>query len=353
MKNFSPAAFQKVVLAWYDQYGRKDFPWQRHKTPYRVWVSEIMLQQTQVNTVIPYFERFMRHFPDLHSLAQATADEVLHLWSGLGYYSRARNLHRSAQLISDQFKGELPKDLTLLQQLPGIGRSTAGAILSSAFQQKAPILDGNVKRLLSRFHAIATAIDEPKTLAQLWTLAEKYTPSQRVADYTQAMMDLGATICTRHNPRCVNCPLAKHCQAHQQGIAQQLPHKKKRRALPTRQATFLIFTHEDKVLLEKRPQNGIWGGLWSLPELSQKISLAQARDLCVQQFAIKPLAVKRLEAFRHSFTHFHLDIFPLYLEIPIYQKIDSVKQIWYSLSQPPAIGLPAPVNALLKNLEVK
>ncbi|HLF66344.1 MAG TPA: A/G-specific adenine glycosylase, partial [Gammaproteobacteria bacterium] len=223
----TPARFQQSVLAWFDDHGRKSFPWQQNKTPYRVWVSEIMLQQTQVTTVIPYFERFMQRFPDVATLANASDDDVLHLWSGLGYYSRARNLHRSAKIIQQDYQGHFPDELELLCELPGIGKSTAGAILTCAFHKKATILDGNVKRLLTRFYALHT----PKDI-DLWALAEKLTPRQRVADYTQVMMDLGATLCTRLNPNCSRCPLKKHCLAFAQDLTTVLPAKKVSRRIP-------------------------------------------------------------------------------------------------------------------------
>ena len=246
IKLLSPKKFQTQILSWFDQHGRKTLPWQLNKTPYRVWVSEIMLQQTQVSTVIPYFQRFMERFPDVASLAAATEDEVLHLWTGLGYYSRARNLHRTAKIVMEMHQGVFPDELEALEKLAGIGRSTAGAIRPLAFEKKAAILDGNVKRVLTRLHGITEWPGENKVAAQLWSLAEKYSPEQRIADYTQAMMDIGATLCVRGTPRCGDCPFQKFCVAYQQGIAKDLPKKKPSAKIPVRQATLLVFLKNDQ-----------------------------------------------------------------------------------------------------------
>lgn len=348
-----PLIFHKRVLAWFDRFGRRSFPWQQNKTPYRVWVSEIMLQQTQVTTVIPYFQRFMERFPDLATLAKAQEDEVLHLWTGLGYYSRARNLHRSAKLIQEEYDGQFPDNLEQILQLPGIGRSTAGAILSCAFNKKAAILDGNVKRLLTRFHALTQPLDDKKTIDQLWQLAEIYTPSKRVADYTQAMMDLGATLCTPKNPRCSDCPVLANCEGRRLGLADVLPYKKKKASLVTRKATFLIVQNQDHVLLQKRPSTGIWGGLWSLPEIPEKASSSQIKHYCLQTFQLKIKNCQVLKPFRHTFSHFHLEIYPVRLEIDRARPsaMDRKSQIWYSLRHPKTIGLPAPILSLLGELK--
>lgn len=252
--------FQRRLLKWFDTHGRKSLPWQIDKTPYRVWISEIMLQQTQVATVIPYFVKFMRQFPDVASLAEAHEDEVLHLWAGLGYYSRARNLQRAAKMVMADFDGRFPGTLETLQRLPGIGPSTAGAIMSIAYQQPAAILDGNVKRVLARIHAITQPINEKRTEEWLWDLAVEYTPNKRVADYTQAIMDLGATLCTRSKPNCKACPFAAECKAYAADLVNQIPAKKAAAKIPTREATFLIIRCEDRVLLHKRPPSGICGG---------------------------------------------------------------------------------------------
>ncbi len=352
MAKLTPSAFQKRVLAWFDRFGRNSLPWQQNKTPYRVWVSEVMLQQTQVSTVVPYFQRFMERFPDLATLAQAEEDEVLHLWTGLGYYSRARNLHRSAKMIQDEGGGKFPEDLEGIQRLPGIGRSTAGAILSCAFNKKAAILDGNVKRLLARFHALTTPLDDKKTSDQLWMLAEAYTPSRRIADYTQAMMDLGATLCTPKNPRCPDCPVLRYCEGKRLGLAEVLPYKNKKAPLPVRKTTFLILQNKTKILLQKRPAKGIWGGLWSLPELPEKVSVAQIKEHCSQAFQLQAKSYQHLKPFRHTFTHFHLEIQPVRLEVTLSpaHNMDQKKEIWYSLRRPETLGLPAPVLSLLGEL---
>ncbi len=352
MTKLSPSLFQKSVLKWFDRFGRHELPWQQNKTAYRVWVSEIMLQQTQVSTVIPYFERFMQRLPDLASLAKAQEDEVLHLWTGLGYYSRARNLHRSAKMIVQEWQGIFPDDLEKLQSLPGIGRSTAGAILSCAFNKKAAILDGNVKRLLARFHGLREPIDDKKTLDQLWALAEEYTPSRRNADYSQVLMDLGATLCTPKQPRCPACPVLSSCQAHQQGLVDQIPAKKKKAKLPLRQVTFLILLHQQQLLLQKRPAKGIWGGLWSLPEMPEKAALAEIKRYCVEVWGLRIKKSRILESFRHTFTHFHLEIHPVCIDLalPLPKDLVGENQIWYSLLQPQMLGLPAPVLTLLGNL---
>jgi A/G-specific adenine glycosylase len=349
--NLSPKKFQHLVLNWFDEHGRKTLPWQQNKTPYRVWVSEIMLQQTQVSTVIPYYMRFMQRFPDLASLAVAQEDEVLHLWTGLGYYSRARNLHRTAQDVLTLHHGNFPNDLEQLQTLRGIGRSTAGAILAIAFEKRAAILDGNVKRVLTRLHGITEWPGEKNIKAQLWQYAEEYTPKIRIADYTQAMMDIGATLCVRGTPKCSACPFQKTCVAHLQGIAKTLPKKKPSVKIPTRQITLVVFVkNTQQVLLEKRPSSGIWGGLWSLPELAGEItSVDEVRLACLQRFKHKITKVELGKRFRHTFSHFHLDILPAFVSVTATagKIMEAGQQIWYNLEQPESVGLPAPVKNLL------
>lgn len=348
----NPLQFQKSILAWFDLHGRKQLPWQQNKTPYRVWLSEIMLQQTQVATVIPYFERFMQHFPDLTALAKAHEDEVLHLWAGLGYYSRARNLHRAAKMVMDQFNGAFPNTLEDLQSLPGIGASTAGAILAIAFNQAAAILDGNVKRVLTRFHGITEPINEKRIENILWEFAKSYTPAQRCADYTQAMMDLGATLCMRRKPQCNICPLLGNCVAAQQGIAELLPKKKTTRQLPTRTATLLILKKGPDILLYKRPPTGIWGSLWSLPEIAGLPELTAIQAHCWLHFKLHVNDFQSLASFRHTFSHYHLDIFPIVIELKkISAKImEETQQIWYNPSKPNSIGLPKPIQSIMRTL---
>lgn len=333
------------VLTWFRQHGRHDLPWQQDATPYRVWVSEIMLQQTQVSTVIPYYQRFMQRFPFLQTLATAPIDEVLHLWTGLGYYARARNLHKTAQLLCAQHDGEFPGSLEALETLPGIGRSTAGAILSLSMGQRGVILDGNVKRVLCRYYAIEHWSGETKTHKNLWQLAEQSTPALDFADYTQAMMDLGATVCTRSNPGCAHCPVRDHCQALATGRVRSLPVSKPRKTLPIRKVFMLLCHHQQQVLLEQRPATGIWGGLWSPPEFSELDTLlAWTGNRHGQAQQSWPIT-------RHTFSHFHLDITP----VPAVMSVNSVAEAspglcWYPLDHSVKLGLAAPVKKLLQQL---
>ncbi len=350
--NITPHRFQALLFKWFDQHGRKQLPWQKNKTPYRVWVSEIMLQQTQVKTVIPYFERFMQQFPTIDALAAAPEDQVLHLWAGLGYYSRARNLHRTAKVIIEQLDGIFPDTLKELQQLPGIGLSTAGAIISIAHQKRATILDGNVKRVLARFYGITDPINEKKIENHLWQLAETLTPTKRTADYTQAIMDLGATLCTRSKPSCLQCPFVRHCVAHQQNIASLLPRKKVTKKIPVRRATFIILKKDHHIYLQKRPNNGIWGGLWSLPEMAGKPEKQAIVSFCQEQWQLSVKHYQTLPAFRHTFSHYHVDIFPILIDADRLstKTMTAASQIWYNLQHPNKIGLPKPVQSLLREL---
>lgn len=338
--------FAHRLLTWFDQFGRLDLPWQQAKNPYRVWVSEIMLQQTQVQTAIPFFTRFMERFPDVTTLAHAALDDVLHYWTGLGYYNRAKNLHKAAQQILTLHQGHMPADQSQLEALPGIGRSTAGAILSIAYNQKAPILDGNVKRVLTRLHGILGWVGEKKTQDLLWQIAEKHTPQQRVADFTQAIMDFGATYCTRSKPRCLECPFAKNCRAYQQGIVKQLPATKPKKSIPCRQATFLILHYKHTVLLQKREQKGVWHGLFSVPEMPGKPNAKEIKAFCETQFSLQVNTLHRRTPFRHTFSHYHLDIVPVFITLK--SRIKNQSTLWYNLKNPPAVGLPAPVKSLLR-----
>ena len=337
-----------TLLAWFDQHGRHDLPWQSPRHPYRVWISEIMLQQTQVTTVIPYFERFMQRFDNVVTLANAPIDEVLHLWTGLGYYARARNLHRAAQQIRDQHQGEFPSTFDDIIALPGIGRSTAGAILAQAFEQPYAILDGNVKRVLTRLHAIEGWPGQKTVEQQLWQVAEYHTPEARLADYTQAIMDLGATCCTRSKPQCLICPLQADCQALQQQRQTDFPTRKPKKAIPVRQTQMLVLYSESQtILLEQRPPTGIWGGLWSFPECAPGEDIAQ---WCQDYLQLQVEHVTPLPTIRHTFSHFHLDITPVRAHASTTGIMDSDKHIWYNTQQPDALGLPAPVKVILDNL---
>lgn len=349
----TPRQFQQRLLRWFNHHGRKTLPWQQDKTPYRVWISEIMLQQTQVATVIPYYERFMHHFPDIHHLANATDDDVMHLWAGLGYYSRARNLHRAAKMVAHDFNGVFPDTNEGLQQLPGIGQSTAGAILAIAYNKQATILDGNVKRVLTRLHGIKKPINEKSTENTLWDIAVSYTPKARVADYTQAIMDLGATFCTRAKPQCTACPFNRDCIAYAKDIVHLLPLKKSTKKIPVRAATFLILRHDSKVLLVKRPESGIWGGLWSLPEIDEIADEKRIRVHCQRQMHMRVQSVEALPMFRHTFSHYHLDIHPFLIDIKSIPSrvMEDNQHSWYNLLQPLALGLPKPIMKIIENLK--
>lgn len=341
--------FSRAVLDWYDEYGRKQLPWQHDINTYRVWLSEIMLQQTQVATVIPYFLRFTERFPTLTALANAPLDEVLHLWTGLGYYARARNLHACAKAVRDQYGGEFPQTVEQLAQLPGIGRSTAGAICSIVWNKPTPILDGNVKRVLARYFAVAGWPGQADIGKRLWQLAEQLTPSDDNAHYTQAMMDLGATVCTRSKPRCLLCPLEAHCQAQTQGNPQDYPGKKPPKTLPVKSVQMLMLQNRNgDILLEQRPPQGIWGGLWSFPELACG---ADPLDFCLDQGATAHRS-ETWSTYRHTFSHYHLDITPVWLLLG--KEPDRImandRLLWYNKRQPPAIGLAAPVKRLLAQL---
>jgi len=345
------AEFAERVLAWFDLHGRKDLPWQVNPTPYRVWVSEIMLQQTQVSTVIPYYQKFMDAFPDVQVLADAPLDRVLQHWSGLGYYARARNLHKAASQVRDDFAGLFPDDIESVMCLPGIGRSTAGAILSLSGGQRHPILDGNVKRVLARFYAVDGWPGKTAVLNKLWSLSDAVTPAKRVADFNQAMMDLGATVCTRGVPGCDACPLRDGCQAVEQGIQQQLPAPRPRNAIPVRSACMLLLTDPDQaVYLEQRPASGIWGGLWSFPEFADREALRAWLD---QQNVCSDRELEVWQTMRHTFSHFHLDITPCRLRVQNqrFSVMEADKGVWYKTGHSKALGFSAPVQRILKRLQ--
>ena len=367
------------LLAWFDHHGRSHLPWQRDISPYRVWVSEIMLQQTQVSTVIPYFERFMASFPSVQHLADAPTDVVLHHWTGLGYYARARNLHRAARRVCDEHAGVFPDTVDDLCTLPGIGRSTAGAIVSIACGGRAPILDGNVKRVLARYHAVDGWPGRADVLKTLWHYAEEHTPQRRVADYTQAIMDLGATVCRRSSPICSECPLSSECLANRQGNPADYPGRKPRRALPVRATTFILAQGDTgEWLLEQRPPSGIWGGLWCFPAVADATGLqkdgkpgplrqtqdpghdhqaaARPADIalrwCLDQLQLEPDHTEPLPSFRHTFSHYHLDITPV--RVRLAQSPEQVRAddrfLWYNPTSPAQVGLAAPVARLLAEL---
>ena len=343
--------FADRLLAWYDEDGRKDLPWQHRPDAYRVWVSEIMLQQTQVQTVLPYYEQFMRRFPDVVSLADAPVDDVLAHWSGLGYYARARNLHKAAQLVRDEHAGVFPVAIDQVVALPGIGRSTAGAILALACGQRHAILDGNVKRVLARHDAIGGWPGTTAVATALWQSAERNTPTERVAAYTQAIMDLGATLCRRSRPACSTCPVHADCSARLSDTIDRYPGRKPRKAKPLKQTTMVLAVSHDALYLERRPAAGIWGGLWSLPEM--------ARD-DVDSWCRRVLDGGRYErqtwdTLRHSFSHFDLDIEPVVVRSAARSRTvaDGEDTTWLRLDSQPPGGVAAPVQRLINQLKTE
>lgn len=344
-----PDAVAPRLLRWYDQHGRQGLPWHHDRSPYRVWVSEIMLQQTQVATVIPYFEAFMARFPDVQSLAEAPTDDILSHWSGLGYYARARNLQKAAQRVITEFAGEFPADQALLETLPGIGRSTAAAILAQAFEQRATILDGNVKRVLARYHGIEGWPGQTAVLRKLWACAEQHTPKQRARDYTQAIMDLGAMVCTRSRPDCNQCPLAADCSALAEGQPTRYPAPKPKTAKPEKTTWMVILEdHQGRILLERRPPSGIWGGLWSLPEIDPAHTADELPDACEQRFRVNCQALRLGSGFRHTFSHYHLHIQPATLQVDIAAAVaEQPDHRWIHRDEALSLGLPAPVRTLL------
>ena len=342
--------FARALLAWFDAHGRKNLPWQHPRSAYRVWLSEVMLQQTQVRTVIPYFERFVAELPTLTDLARASEDRVLALWSGLGYYSRARNLHRTAKLCVERHGGDLPRDIDALATLPGIGRSTAAAIVAQAWDEPHAILDGNVRRVLARWHGVRGWPGSAAVQKRLWHFAETHTPRTRCADYTQAIMDLGAMVCVRSRPLCAACPIADGCVARRDGLTHELPQAKPTREKPVRSTTMLLLRDEQgRILLERRPPAGIWARLWSLPETSDATAAHAALG---ERFHARVRTQTTLASFRHSFTHYYLDIAPLVFEVTRLVRVADDPDIdWYAPAEIEELGLPAPVRALIRSLE--
>lgn len=346
--NFSP-----LLLKWFDLHGRHDLPWQKNITPYRVWISEIMLQQTRVSTVIPYFNAFIKKFPDVQKLAKASLDEVLHQWTGLGYYARARNLHRTAILITENCGGNFPREYEKLIELPGIGRSTAGAILSIASGQRHPILDGNVKRVLSRYHAIKGWTGTPAVERKLWRLAEEHTPDKFADRYTQAIMDLGATICVRKQPLCYQCPIAADCKANLLSSQHIYPYPKPARKLPVKKTIFTILeNHHGEILLEQRKPSGIWGGLWAFPECPPEINVS---DWIREKLGYEVNTLEYQDQIRHTFSHYHLDIVPVHAKITDKESRinDSGNFCWYNSRYKKNIGLATPVKKLLSKFTME
>ena len=346
-----PTLFAPRLVAWFAGHGRHDLPWQRQRTLYGVWASEIMLQQTQVGVVVPYYQRFMRHFPDVRALAEAPLDAVLHDWSGLGYYARARNLHRAAQVVRDTHGGEIPRAFAALVALPGVGRSTAGAILALALDERHPILDGNVKRVLARWFGIEGYPGEARVARELWEASDAVTPAGQAAVFTQAIMDLGATLCTRAKPACERCPVSAGCVARRDARIAELPASRPAKARPRRHVFWLILRCGDSVLLEQRPPAGIWGGLWGFPEFATR----ELADTALRRGLGAGSSVTGLSpapAIAHSFTHFDLEIVPLIGELAgtAAGVMEGLGQTWYNSRAPAKLGLAAPVATLLREL---
>jgi A/G-specific adenine glycosylase len=339
------SAFANAIIAWQKQHGRNDLPWQNTVNPYAIWVSEIMLQQTQVAAVIGYYGNFMQRFPTITALANATQEDVLQSWSGLGYYSRARNLHNAAQKIVDDFGSVFPTEFNDILSLPGIGRSTAAAISTFALNAPQPILDGNVKRVFARHFNIAGWPSAPKVTQQLWQIAECENPRHEAIAYTQGLMDLGATLCSRTKPKCAACPVNASCAAFKLGLVSSLPTPKPRKALPEKSTTMLVFLNNREVLLEKRPQTGIWGGLWSLPEIDM---FEIASEVAQSRFGIEVEAEEPLALINHAFTHFKLAITPQPLQV-VRQTLraQTPNMIWLPIDEAISAAIPTPVRKIL------
>jgi len=337
-----------LLLPWFNKSGRHDLPWQKNINPYRVWISEIMLQQTQVKTVIPYYDKFTRQFPHVGALAESDLDSVLHLWTGLGYYARARNMHRAARWVEGRFGGEFPRELETLMSLPGVGRSTAGAILALSLNRPYPVLDGNVKRVLTRYYGVHGWPGRKQVENGLWEIAERNTARRKPAAYTQAIMDLGATVCVRSRPLCLSCPLKCGCYAFEKNQQSLLPTKKSNKPIPVRQVVFAILENQaGEVLLEKRPAAGVWGGLWSFPEYASGKALTNWIGQSHFQKLNKPIMLPKV---RHTFSHFHLDITPVKTLVAEQTNAvqDNDKYLWYSPLNDLEIGMAAPVKKLIE-----
>jgi A/G-specific adenine glycosylase len=341
--------FAQRLIHWQGCHGRHDLPWQRGEAmpdPYPIWLSEIMLQQTQVETVIPYYERFLQRFPDIESLASASEDEVLAHWAGLGYYSRARNLHAAARRIQTEHGGHFPRDPALIQALPGIGRSTAAAIAAFAYDQRCAILDGNVKRVLTRVFGVEGWPGEKGVENRLWSLAEDLLPAQDIRAYTQGLMDLGATLCTRAKPRCGVCPFTDACVANRQGRQHELPGPRPKRTLPEKRTAMLAILHAGEVLLEKRPSSGIWGGLWSLPECPADADISRV----AHGLGYRAKRCEALPELVHRFTHFRLAISPWRLDVGRPATSEEPGRLWLPLQDSAGVALPTPVRRILASL---
>lgn len=339
------SGFAAALIRWQKKYGRHDLPWQGRRDPYTVWLSEIMLQQTQVSSVIPYYQRFLASFPDIATLAAASQDDVLAHWSGLGYYSRARNLHQAAQQVVERHGSTFPAEFEQILALPGIGRSTAAAISAFAFGMRRAILDGNVKRVLARYFAVEGHPGTKGVEVLLWQHAEALLPQQEIEAYTQGLMDLGATVCTRSHPRCGECPVGRDCLAHHQGRQAELPSPRPRKAMPEKETVMLLLLREGEIFLEKRPPTGIWGGLWSFPEIAPG---EDPRHESLARFGFEAGRLQSLPFMQHTFTHFRLHIQPQCLEVQGIRLLASQQGgTWLGLQEALGAAIPVPVRKLL------
>ena len=343
--------FAQRLIHWQALHGRHGLPWQGSRDPYAVWLSEVMLQQTQVSSVIAYYQRFLGRFPDIAALAAAPQDDVLVHWSGLGYYSRARNLHRAAQMVVAQHGGVFPRKFEQIVALPGIGRSTAAAISAFAFGERQAILDGNVKRVLARYFAVSGYPGEGKVENLLWRHAEALLPERGIERYTQALMDLGATVCTRSRPDCERCPIKVCCVAYQQGGQATYPNPRPRRALPEKATTMLLFVHQGEVFLEKRPPTGIWGGLWGFPESDD---LGDVEQYCLERYGFETGGFETLPVLKHVFTHFRLHITPRLLRVTaIRPRAQQRAGVWLAIEDALGAAIPVPVRKLLESVTAR
>ncbi len=339
------SGFASRLIAWQRRHGRKGLPWQGVRDPYRVWLSEVMLQQTQVTAVIPYYERFLRRFPTVEALARAQEEDVLRLWSGLGYYARARHLLAAAKEISS--RGRFPDTAQAISELPGVGRSTAAAVAAFAFGERGAILDGNVKRVLARAFGVGGWPGEPRVEAKLWALATKLLPKGGIEIYTQALMDLGATVCTRSKPVCERCPVSAQCVALRRKRVGEFPAPRPRKPVPLKRATWLVLMRAREVLLEKRPSSGLWGGLWVFPEAAEK----DAVSFCRRSLGCEIESIKRLAPLEHGFTHFRLHIRPLLCAVKSTSfAAESPGRLWLGLEDAATAAVPAPVRKLVERL---
>ena len=343
--------FSVQLIRWQRAHGRHQLPWQNTHDPYAIWLSEIMLQQTRVATVIPYYLRFLRCFPDLKSLSLASLDEVLALWSGLGYYSRGRNLYKTARLIVSDHHGIFPQKIEVIQQFPGIGRSTAAAIEVFAYGKRCAILDGNVKRVLVRYFGMEGYPGDKKTEVLLWKKAEELLPKNNVRGnieaYSQALMDLGATLCTRTKPKCIVCPIQRECVAFREHREDKLPIHRPCKPLLVKETVMLMIMRRSEILLERRPLTGIWGGLWCLPEMPANENVFL---YCTQRFGIKIKLLAHMPSIDHTFTHFKLRIYPRSLQVVSQiSKISQSGQIWISFTGALEVAIPTPVRNLLNS----